>query len=79
MVTSVKLISGRTDADQLRATGLLYCTVDAETVIGPDCLLLEMARQQGGGVGRTERGVFENVYVKREGTWKIQRSTYRPA
>ena len=23
-------------------------------------------------------GVFENVYVKPEGIWKIRRSTYRP-
>lgn len=60
------------------ATGLLHCTVDAESVIGPACPLLDMARQQGGGVvRRTERGVFENAYVKRGGSWKIQRATYR--
>jgi hypothetical protein len=64
--------------DRQNATALLRCTVHSETAIGPDCPLVEMARQQGGGVvRRTERGVFENVYVKRDGIWKIQRSTYR--
>jgi hypothetical protein len=66
-------------ADGRMATALLYCTVHAENAIGPSCPLVDMAREQGGGVvRRTESGVFENVYVKREGIWKIQRSTYRP-
>ena len=52
----------------------------AESALDPDCPLVEMARQQGGGVvRRTERGVFENVYVKRDGSWKIQQSAYRLA
>ena len=67
-------------ADRTTATALLHCTVHAESPIEPDCPLLEMARQQGGGVvRRVERGVFENVYVRRDGVWKIQRSLYRPA
>ena len=67
-------------ADRTTATALLHCTVRAESAIEPDCPLLEMARQQGGGiVRRVERGVFENVYVRRDGVWKIQRSIYRPA
>src|SRR5262245_29769977 len=66
--------------DRTTATALLHCTVHAESPIEPDCPLLEMARQQGGGVvRRVERGVFENVYIRRDGVWKIQRSTYRPA
>ena len=40
-------------------------------MIGPDCPLVAMAREQGGGVVRhTERGTLENAYVKREGVWK---------
>ena len=64
--------------DRQAATGVMYCTVQIETSIGPSCPLVEMAREQGGGVlRRTEAGVFENVYVRRGGMWTIQRSTYR--
>jgi hypothetical protein len=64
--------------DRQSATGVMYCTVQIETPIGPSCPLVEMAREQGGGVvRRTEAGVFENVYVRRDGMWTIQRSTYR--
>jgi hypothetical protein len=67
-------------ADGNTAVAVLHCTAEAESDIGPSCPLVEMARQQGGGiVRRTERGVFENLYVKHEGFWKIQRSRYRPA
>jgi hypothetical protein len=60
------------------ATALMHCTVEIETVIGPSCPLVEMAREQGGGVvTRVETGVFENVYARRDGIWKIQRSAYR--
>ena len=56
----------------------MHCIVDTEEVIGPPCPLVEMAREQGGGVvRRTERVVFEHTYVKQEGVWKIQRSTHR--
>ena len=65
-------------ADRGAATALLHCVVDVEDPIGPDCPLVDMARQQGGGVvRRTERGVFENAYVRRDGIWKFQRSAYR--
>ena len=64
--------------DRHTATGLMHCAVTIETAIGPSCPLVEMAREQGGGViRRTEEGVFENVYVRRDGAWRIQRSTYR--
>lgn len=67
-------------ADRQTATAVLHCTVRTEAAIGPSCPLVDMARQQGGGViSRAEPGVLENVYVKREGIWKIQRSTHRPA
>ena len=66
--------------DRQTATGVIHCTVETETAIGPSCPLVEMARQQGGGViRRSETGVFEQAYVKRDGVWKILRSTYHPA
>ena len=41
------------------------------------CPLVEMAREQGGGVvRRKERVIFEHVYVKHGGVWKIQRSAH---
>jgi hypothetical protein len=65
-------------ADRRTATARMHRTVETESVIGPDCPLVDMARQQGGGVVRqTERGVFEHVYVRQDGIWKIQRATYR--
>jgi hypothetical protein len=65
-------------ANRARATAIIHCIVDVEEVIGPPCPLVEMAREQGGGiVRRTERVVFEHTYVKHEGVWKIQRSTHR--
>ena len=46
----------------------MHCTVEIETAIGPSCPLVEMAREQGGGVVmRSEAGVFENAYVRRDG------------
>ncbi len=64
--------------DRQVATAVLHYTVHVETPIGPDCPLVEMARQQGGGiVRRTEHRVFEHAYVRRDGIWKIQRSACR--
>ena len=64
--------------DHQTATCMMHCTVQIETVIGPSCPLVEMAREQGGGVvTRSETGVFENAYVKRDGVWTILRATYR--
>jgi len=65
-------------ADGQTAIAVLHCTVEAERAIGPECPLLDMARQQGGGVlRRTERGVFEHTCVKQDGVWKLQRAGYR--
>ena len=65
-------------ADGQSATAVLHCTVEAERATGPECPLLDMARQQGGGVlRRTERGVFEHACVKQGGVWKILRADYR--
>jgi len=65
--------------DRLTATALMHCTVHMENEIGPSCTLVEMAKQQGGGVvRRSEVGVFDHAYVRRDGIWKIQRSSYRP-
>jgi hypothetical protein len=65
-------------SDRQTATALLHCTVQIETESGPSCPLVEMAKQQGGGVlRRREAGVFEHAYVRRDGIWKMQRSSYR--
>ena len=65
-------------ADRQTATARLHYTAQIERAIEPDCPLVEMARQQGGGVvRRIERGVVEHVYVRREGIWKIHRTAYR--
>lgn len=67
-------------ADRATAAASLHCLVETESIIGPTCPPVEMARAQGGGVVRSsERGVFENLYVRRERIWKIHRSTWRPA
>jgi MoaF N-terminal domain len=66
--------------DGLSAKSLMHCIVEIETAISPSCPLVEMAREQGGGVvKRSETGVFENTYDKRDGIWTIERATYRPA
>jgi hypothetical protein len=66
--------------DRQTATSLMHCTVQIETAIGPSCPLVEMAREQGGGVvRRTEAGVFETACVRRDGQWIIERAAYRPA
>jgi hypothetical protein len=63
-------------SDRNSATGTMHCTVQVATPIGPSCPLVEMAREQGGGVvRRTEYGVFQNAYARR-GVWSLERSTF---
>ena len=50
------------DRDRLRSSHSCCALIaDAEEIIGPSCPLVEMAREQGGGlVRRTKRVVFEH-------------------
>jgi hypothetical protein len=67
-------VDGRT------AVSKTSCTMSLETPIEPRCPLVDMARQQGGGVvRRSERCVLDTVYVKQNGVWKIERLAYRSA
>lgn len=67
-------------ADGQRATARIHCVAEIEAPIEPRCPLVDMAREQGGGiVKRTESAVLENSYVKRDGVWRIERSVYRSA
>jgi hypothetical protein len=62
------------------ATVRLHCTAETETAIEPVTPLVAMARAQGGGVvRRSERGLLEGAYAKRDGAWKIERLTFRAA
>ena len=62
------------------ATASLHCTAEIETPIEPVTPLVAMARAQGGGVlRRSERGVLEGTFVKRDGGWKIERLAFRAA
>jgi hypothetical protein len=61
-------------ADRRSATARTHCTVGTETAIGPNCTLVEMAREQGEGVlRRSERRVLVGSYVKVGRSWKIER------
>ena len=72
---SIEIAAGGTSA-----TGRLPCTAEIETPIEPATPLVEMARAQGGGVvRRSERGVLEGTYVKRDGGWQIERLSFRAA
>ena len=67
-------------ADGQSATARLARIVETEDTIGPSCPLVEMAREQGGGVvRRSERVLFDNAYVKHDGAWKIQRAVFKAA
>jgi hypothetical protein len=60
--------------DRTTATARTHCAVQVETAIGPNCTLVEMAREQGEGVlRRSEKRVLAGSYVKVGGTWKIER------
>ena len=64
-------------ADRRSAVARVHWTVHTETVIGPSCTVVEMARLQGGGVVQAaEPAVFENRYVRRDdGTWRLRAAT----
>jgi hypothetical protein len=61
-------------ADRATATARTHCAVQMEEAIGPNCTLVEMAREQGDGVlRREEKRVLVGAYVRVGGTWKIER------
>jgi hypothetical protein len=65
-------------ADRQTATARVHVMLHTEIAIGPECTLVEMARLQGGGtIACAEPGVLENAYVRRDGVWKLLRSTRR--
>jgi ketosteroid isomerase-like protein len=67
-------------ADRLTATATIRCIVSTETAIGPDCTLVQMARQQGEGFRRqVECRLLELDYIKRDGRWQLRRTLQRPA
>lgn len=60
--------------DRRTATARTHCTVRTETAIGPNCTLVEMAREQGEGVvRRSEERVLVSHYSNTSGTWRIER------
>ena len=60
--------------DRKTATARTHCTVQTETAIGPNCTLVEMAREQGEGVlRRTDKRVLASAYVNQGEVWKIER------
>lgn len=60
------------------ATVAIHCVVQTQTEIGPNCTLVEMARQQGDGVlRRSDARVLESSCVKRDGIWKLARAVFR--
>jgi hypothetical protein len=56
------------------ATARTRCVIQTQTMIGPNCTLVEMAREQGeGALRRFEKSVLVGTYVKVGETWKIER------
>jgi hypothetical protein len=67
------------DPNSQTAIARVRCTVEIETMIGPGCTLVDMARGQGEGVlRRSESRVLEGSYVKHQGVWRIARMAWRP-
>lgn len=57
------------------ASARVPCIVTTATPIEDGGTLVEMARLQGDGfVKRTERRTLTSAFVKRDGTWKIERA-----
>jgi hypothetical protein len=66
--------------DRRSAKAFVHVMMELQNPIEPECPLEEMARHQGGGVvRRTEHGVFEHGYIRRDGMWQRQGSIYRVA
>ena len=66
-------------SDGRTATATLPCLVETETPIGPDCPLVDMARQQDGGVTRqTRQGTLSATCVTRDGTWTLAHAAFEP-
>jgi hypothetical protein len=66
-------------ADGQSARATIRCAVQSEKEIGPNCTLVQMARQQGEGLLRqTEQRVLESEYRRQGGVWKIAKSVFRP-
>ena len=64
--------------DRTTATASVYCSAETETALDPDCPLVAMAREQGGGVVRhTGAGVLQITYVHVEAGWKLRTATFR--
>jgi hypothetical protein len=60
--------------DRTSATARTCCAVQTEAAIGPNCTLVDMARQQGEGVlRRSEKRTLVVACVKVDGAWKIER------
>ena len=65
--------------DRQTGKARLHVTLHTETEIGPDCTLVEMARQQGRGViSGSASAVLETTYARRDGVWKISGLARRP-
>lgn len=59
--------------DRCTAEARMHCTVHSETAIGPNCTLVDMARQQGEGYLRSSaRRLLETRFVRQDGAWKIE-------
>jgi hypothetical protein len=59
-------------SDRDTASAAIHCTIHTETAIGPDCTLVDMARQQGEGYLRASAPrVLAARFVRRHGVWRI--------
>jgi hypothetical protein len=64
--------------DRLSASARVHVIVHRDTLLDPDCTLVEMAQAQGEGVVRASApAVLEHTYTRRAGVWKILHSTHR--
>jgi hypothetical protein len=64
--------------DRQSAKAFVHVMMELQNPIDPVCPLEEIGGHSGGGVvPRTEHGVFEHEYIRRDGVWQRRRSTYR--